>query len=108
MSGSRHRQKAGREERMLVGLAQDNGFAAEKVPLSGSVGGHRFAGDIAFPLLGRDLCVESKVRANGFRRLYDWLQGRDVLVVRADRREALVVLPISLALEIARAAERSK
>jgi Holliday junction resolvase len=108
MSGARHRQKAGREERMLVGIAQDNGFAAEKVPLSGSVGGQRFAGDVVFPLLGRDLCVESKVRANGFRQLYDWLQGRDVLVVRADRREALVVLPLSLAIRVAKVAERSK
>jgi Holliday junction resolvase len=108
MSGRRHRQKAGREERMLVGIAQEHGFASERVPLSGSVGGQRFSGDIVFPLLGRDLCVESKVRANGFRQLYDWLQGRDVLVVRSDRREPLVVLPLSLAIQVAKAAERSK
>jgi hypothetical protein len=108
MSGARHRQKAGREERMLVGVAQEHGFASERVPLSGSVGGQRFSGDILFPLLGRDLCVESKVRANGFRQLYDWLQGRDVLVVRSDRREPLVVLPLSLAIQVAKAAERGR
>jgi hypothetical protein len=108
MSGARHRQKAGREERMLVAAAQEAGFAAERVPLSGSVGGQRFTGDILFPLLGRDLCIESKVRANGFRQLYDWLQGRDVLVIRSDRKEPLVVVPLRLALEIARVAERGR
>jgi Holliday junction resolvase len=106
--GARHRQKSGREERMLVGIAQDAGFAAERVPLSGSVGGQRFAGDIVFPLLGRDLCVESKVRGHGFRQLYAWLQNRDALIIRADRHEPLVVVPLRLALEIAKAAERNK
>jgi hypothetical protein len=48
------------------------------------------------------------VRANGFRQLYDWLQGRDVLVVRSDRKEPLVVVPLRLALEIARVAERGR
>jgi Holliday junction resolvase len=106
--GARHRQKAGREERMLVRIAQDNGFAAERVPLSGSVGGQRFSGDIVLPLVGRDLCVESKVRGRGFKQLYDWLRGRDLLIVRSDRREPLVVVPLKLAIEIAKAAERGR
>ena len=58
------------------------------MPLSGAVGG-RFAGDIILPLMGRDLCVEVKARADGFRELYSWLDGRDVLIVKADRREPL-------------------
>src|SRR5262249_31458444 len=108
MSGARHRQKAVREERMLVGIARDSGFAAERVPLSGSVGRQRFSGDIVFPLLGHDLCVESKVGDNGFRQLYHWLQGRDLLVVRADRRAPLVVLPMRLPIEIGKAADGRK
>ena len=52
--------------------------------------------------------VESKVRADGFRELYGWLQGNDFLVVRADRREPLVVLPLRFAIEIAQLAERAK
>jgi hypothetical protein len=93
---------------MLVGIPQENGFAAERVPLSGSVGGQRFSGDIVFPLLGRDLCVESKVRGSGFKQLYGWLKNRDLLVVRSDRREPLVVVPMKLALEVAKAAEGTK
>jgi hypothetical protein len=31
--------------------------------------GYRFAGDIVLPLLGRDLSVEVKARADGFREL---------------------------------------
>jgi hypothetical protein len=42
-----------------------------------------------------------KVRANGFRELYRWLIDRDILIVRADRSEPLVVVPLKLAAEIA-------
>ena len=74
---------------------------AQLEALSGAVGG-RFAGDIVLPLLGRDLCVEVKARADGFRELYSWLDQRDVLVVKADRQEPLVVVRLSLATEFAK------
>ncbi len=101
MSGRRSRSKGARTERAIVKLRQASGIAAERVPLSGAVGG-RFAGDVLLPLLGRDLCVAVKARADGFRELYSWLDGRDVLIVRADRREPLVVVRMSLAAEIAK------
>lgn len=104
--GRRSRQKGDRAERALVRFLQERGFAAERVPLSGSAGG-RYTGDVTVPLLGVDRVVEVKVRAGGFRELYGWLDGRDLLVVRADRHEPLVVLPLRLAAEIAAAAERA-
>ena len=58
------------------------------------------------PLLGIDRRIEVKVRGNGFRQLYGWLDGRDVLIVRADRREPLCILPLRLAAEIAKASSR--
>ena len=39
--------------------------------------------DIVLPIAGRDLCVEVKARADGFRELCSWLEGRDVLIVIA-------------------------
>ncbi len=54
--------------------------------------------------MGRDLCVEVKARAAGFRELYSWLDGRDVLVVKADRCEPLVVVRLCLAVEVAKVA----
>ncbi len=103
MSGRHSRDKGGRTERAIVNALRASGIAAVRVPLSGAVGG-RFAGDIILPLMGRDLCVEVKARAAGFRELYSWLDGRDVLVVKADRCEPLVVVRLSLAAEIARRA----
>jgi hypothetical protein len=101
MSGGRApRAKGNRVERALVRLLQNAGFGAERIPLSGAAGG-RFGGDISVPLLGVDRTVEVKARANGFRELYSWLDGRDLLVVRADRREPLVIIPLKLATEIA-------
>jgi Holliday junction resolvase len=108
VSGGRaSREKGNRTERAIVRLLQDRGLAAERVPLSGAARG-RFAGDTSVLALGRDLRGEAKCRGNGFNRLYDWLEGRDFLVVRADRKPLLVVVPLSLAVEIVAIAERAK
>jgi Holliday junction resolvase len=105
--GRASRQKGDRLERAIIRLLQDRGLGAERVPLSGSAGGS-YSGDLTVPLLGRDLVVEAKARANGFARLYSWLEDRDVLIIKADRRDALVILPLKLAAEIATVAERRK
>jgi len=104
--GRASRQKGDRGERAVVRFLREHGFAAERVPLSGAARG-RFGGDVSIPLLGADRRVEVKCRGDGFRQLYDWLEGHDFLIVRADRREPLVVIPMKLAAEIAMAAERA-
>jgi len=101
MSGGRaSRDKGNRAERAIVKYLQERGFAAERVPLSGSAGGS-YLGDLTVPILNVDRVVEVKCRADGFRELYRWLVDRDILIVRADRSEPLVVLPLKLAAEIA-------
>jgi hypothetical protein len=57
-------------------------------------------------LLGGDrmLRIECKARSAGFKQLYDWLDQRDVLIVKSDRQEPLVVLRMSLAAKIAKGA----
>ena len=104
--GRKSRDKGNRAERALVRFFQYHGFGAERVPLSGAAGGS-YAGDVSVPLLGIDRTIEVKARADGFRELYKWLEGRDVLVVKADRREPLVVIPLRFAVDVARAAEKA-
>jgi Holliday junction resolvase len=96
MSGRRSCDKVARTERAIAKLLQADGFAAAKISCAYQPG-H----DIVLSLSGRDLCVEVKARADGFRDLYDWLDGRDILIVKADRQEPLVVLRMSLAMRIA-------
>jgi hypothetical protein len=102
--GKAPRQAGNRVERAITKGLQDKGFAAERIPLSGSAGGS-FLGDISLPLLGVDRCVEVKSRRDGFKQLYDWLQKRDVLIVKRHRDECLVIVRMSLAIEVARKAE---
>jgi hypothetical protein len=101
MSGRRSRSKGARTERSIALRA--NRVATVPMPLSGAVG-RRFEGEIVLPLMGRDLCVEVKARADGFRELYCSLDQGDVLIVKADRQEPLVVALLSLAAEIAKVA----
>lgn len=108
MAGKFSRDKGNRLERFLVNKFQESGFASERVPLSGAAGGTRFSGDVIVPLLGIDRVAECKARAGGFAQLYTWLDGADLLIIKADRKKPLVVIPLDLAIEIAVAAEKAK
>lgn len=104
MSGRRPREKGNRLERAMVRLLQERARAAQRVPNSGSSGG-KFRSDISVPVMGDDWLIECKSRARDFLRLYQWLEGSDALIVRADRRKPLVVLPLDRALDLLDKAE---
>jgi hypothetical protein len=91
MSGLRSRRKGVRVELAIAKL-----IGARKVSRAYQAG-H----DLEL-LLGDDrmLRIECKARADDFRQLYDRLNQRDVLIVKADRQELLVDMRLSLAAEI--------
>jgi hypothetical protein len=106
MSGRAPRQKGNRTERAIVRFLQQQGFAAERVPLSGAARG-RFGGDVSVPVLGIDRRVEVQVSGQWIPRIVQVARA-DMRIVRADRRELLVVIPLKVAAEIAAAAERGR
>jgi Holliday junction resolvase len=95
MSGRRSRDKGSSAERAIARLLQAQGIAATKIS-----GMYKSGADISMSLLGSDRAVEVKWRAAGFRQLYDWLDQRDVLIVKSDRQEPLMVVRLSLAAEL--------
>ena len=93
MSGGRSsREKGMRAERQIVELFRQVGLKAYRVPLSGISAG--FKSDVEVRIGSQRLRFESKVRAKEFGLLYRWLTGSDALVVKADRKPMLVVLPL--------------
>jgi Holliday junction resolvase len=98
LSGRRSRDKGARTERAIVKALQAQGFMATKIS-----GMYKPGADISMSLLGSDKAVEVKCRAAGFRQLYDWLNERDILIVKSDYQEPLVIVRLSLAPEIAKA-----
>jgi hypothetical protein len=102
--GKASRDKGAREERAIVNTWQDFGLAAERVPLSGAAGGS-YVGDVSIPLLGKDRVFEAKVRANGFKQIYEWLGDNFGLFIRSDRNPRLVVLREADLIEIIRCGE---
>jgi Holliday junction resolvase len=91
LMGRPSRAKGIRVEREFVHLHRDAGIPAERVPLSGAAGG-RFAGDLV--VAGR-LRGEVKARKDGagFATLERWLGDNDLLFLRRNRAEPLVVMP---------------
>jgi Holliday junction resolvase len=97
MSGRRSRDKGARAEREVVNLHRAQGVHAERVPLSGAAGGG-FFGDVHLYILGSDVApligeVKARASGRGFATLESWLNENDVLFLRRDRSEPMVVLP---------------
>lgn len=95
---SKSKRKGDRIEREIVHKHRDIGFECQRIPLSGgaSHAGEEFSGDIKLEL--PDIGVvraEVKARANGegFKTLETWLGTNDMLFLRRDNAEPLVVLP---------------
>ena len=96
MSGAKHRKKGDRIEREIVARHIALGVHAERYPLSGA---SRFRGeghDTDLYVFGRDkppLKAEVKSRANGagFTLVEKWIEESDVLFVRRDNADPLVV-----------------
>lgn len=96
--GKPARDKGQRIERELVVRHLAIGIKAEKVPLSGSVVYRGNSSDLDVYAFGPDaapLVGEVKARASGrgFTMLERWMSDADVLFLRRDRQEPIVVLP---------------
>ena len=97
MSGRAPRQKGDRREREIVALHGAMGVHAERVPLSGAAGG-RFSGDVDIYVFGKSEApmvseVKSRKDGQGFITLERWLGDNDLIFLRRDRAEPMVVLP---------------
>lgn len=89
---NRSRQKGDRREREVVKLHIRDGLHAERIPRSGAAGGE-FSGDVQ--IFTNNMRAEVKGRANGegFKVITRWLADNDLLFVRQDRADPLVVMP---------------
>ena len=84
--GKAQKRKGYRVEHEIEKKLREAGLDAKRVPLSGST---TFAkGDIY--LEGKR--IEVKARKEGFKQIYKWIEGSDFLIIKADRREPMVVM----------------
>jgi len=74
------------------------GIEAIRVPLSG---GASIKSDLIINNVGEEKWfVEAKCRANGFKSIYDWFEGNDALIIKADNKKALIVVDFDDFLEL--------
>jgi hypothetical protein len=105
MSGGRAPARKGtRVERELVNLLIELGLPCSRVPLSGALGG-AWSGDIDLELRGRIAKIQIKARRQ-FDTLHEWLRSNDFLILKADRCDPLMVMPLELFAELAIAAQK--
>jgi Holliday junction resolvase len=98
MSGARHRRKGDRCERELVERHEALDVHAERYPLSGASRFRNSGHDVDIYVFGREeapIIAEVKARKNGagFVQLETWLGEFDLLFLRRDHADPLVLLP---------------
>jgi len=98
MAGNSSRIKGYGGEKEVERKLKEAGLEAKRVPLSGAVEG--FWGDVVFNVDGREMTGEVKRRKAGFSKLYQWLARKDILFLREDREDWLVVLRMEDWLEL--------
>lgn len=83
----------------------EQGIPCERVPLSGSMGG-KYTGDLVIPNVEvPEFVIECKARRNGegFKVLEDWMEGKDLLFIKRNNKDPMVVMPLSIYFELMRA-----
>jgi hypothetical protein len=93
--GLKSRAKGARTELFVT-----HELVAAGIPATKRSGMYIAGHDIDATVAGRRLRIEVKSRAEGFRELHSWLSGADCLVLKADRRPALCVIPLDLAVQL--------
>jgi hypothetical protein len=91
MSGRYSRNKGARVEREIVNYLKEKGLDAERIPLSGAMGGS-FGGDIRLFDGDKEWKIECKCRSHGFKEIYSFLTDSDAAIIKMDRQEPLIVM----------------
>lgn len=100
MGANRSLEKGKRGEREIVRILKERGIEAKRVPLSGSTEFQK--GDVVLDVAGARHVAEVKLWNKGFEKLYKFLEGKDILFCRLDRREWLVLMRVDTFVDIIR------
>lgn len=102
---SKSKRRGYQVEVLLRDKHLEAGIPCERVPLSGSMGG-KYTGDLCIPSVEHPIfVVECKARRNGegFKVLEEWMEGKDILFIKRNNRDPMVVLPWEIYLKLMRA-----
>lgn len=89
--GKKSKIKGYRVEHNLEKRLNDSGILSKRIPLSGS---SWIKGDIILKIDEKELLGEVKARKEGFKEIYRWIDGKDILFLKADYRDYLVVMEL--------------
>jgi hypothetical protein len=103
VGGRASRQKGYRREREVVLALGEAGLSAQRMPLSGALGG-----DLRGDVMVEGVRLEVKGRAEPPKVLEGWLRDNDALVLIADRKPWRVYLPFDSFVEYLQLKKQAK
>ena len=97
---SKARDKGRRLENLIALQLTSSGIPAERVPLSGSLGG-KYKDDVVIGTIDNPIArIECKNRENLSMLLWDWKEGCDYLVIKRNHKSPLFVLSVDQFIEL--------
>lgn len=87
--GKKSKDKGYRGENELRKKLEDRGIPTKRVPLSGASDFQK--GDLILDIKDKKILGEVKWRKNGFKQIYKWIEEADVLFIKRDYSDYLVV-----------------
>jgi len=99
MSGRKSKDKGYRHENQTAKRWRAKGLDCVRMPLSGALGG-QWAGDLRATICGRELVIQLKALADGWKGIYSAIRNHDCLIIKADHEDPLVVMPEALFLSL--------
>jgi hypothetical protein len=101
--GKMQRNKGSRVEREMVALMQNHNITCERVPLSGAMHYQGNGGDI--DIYASDIYLQAEVKSRAkslWKTLVNWLSGSDVLILKANREDPYVFMPMRVFIELSK------
>lgn len=99
---SKAKAKGTRAENLVRDLHLEAGVPAERVPLSGALGG-KYTGDVIVGSIEHPIFrieVKSRKTGTGFATIEKWLGKHDILFLKKDRTTPFVCMPFETYIKI--------
>lgn len=102
MGKNKSKNKGYRIEKLIEELLQSSGIQAERIPLSGSMGG-KYDSDLVIGTVDNPIyrCeVKARKDGQGFKTLENWKGDNDILFLKRNYQDPMVVMDIDIFIEL--------
>ncbi len=98
--GKFSRDKGARFERDIIMRAAEHGFDADHTALMQTIDGDQTYADVTMNVDGSQFRIECKHQESIPRKLWDWLDGNDAVMIKRNNHQPLAVISATMLFDL--------